>query len=536
MKKAVQFFLIFLLTIPFNSSAQNGLKDGTSLADLQLNFTNMMQLRARFPSVSSLRAVNYVPVCFHLVAKDDGTGRVNEARVLDILCSWNQFYARNNVDIQFYIKDNFKYIDKTIIYNSPNSFNGTNLLRAQKCSDALNIFFVNAISTNSTEIINFQYSNRPSETEPPYSNDWILLQNNAAAATPDIMWRVSATYFGLVPTYFGSECLSFLIPRDTLCVPESVTCSNRTIVELERVARTGARANCSQKGDGFCDTQAEYDAFGISIDRGCHYQGKIKDADCVRLAPDLTNVMSIGYYEATCAPLIFSTEQKNALRNNYFNLPERAYIRSNNTPSLADLIQPTQFSPANGTTTTYFNNIYLDWENTVGAIGYIVEISRFDPRFGTGGFEFSFHTKTSDFNMNAANMGAGTFLQGRKFYWRVRPYSAYKVCNTVSGFSSFTTGIINGGTEIDGVSGIVLLPNPINKSPILNLKMTNLTAFEGRIEIFDLAGKLIQSEKRDFKSGDLLEEINVENLGNGLFILKIVSGKSSISKRFIVQK
>jgi hypothetical protein len=534
MKKTIQCFLFILLAYPLSISAQNTYKDGTSMSDFQLNFKNMLELRARFPSVATSRAVSYVPVCFHLVAKDDGTGRVDEARVLDMICEWNRFYERNGVDIQFYIKDDFRYINKTVLYNTPNSFLGINNLLAQKRSDALNIFMTNVIDwTNPNELIFSQYVSRTSATDTPYSADWILLQNSVSTL-PDILSRVSAFFFGLVPTNFGSECIQTSPFRDTICVPSSVTCANGTLIEPERVARTGARVNCSRTGDGFCDTPADYGVTGIGQGTTCTYTGKIKDADCVLLSPDVNNILSVWNMVATCSPATLSIEQKNAIRNNYLNLPQRAYIRSSNTPSLIDIMPPTQLTPAIGATTTFFNNITLDWENVNGAIGYIVEVSRYSD-FVSPNSTFKFNAKTSDFIINSSNTSPTFFQQGLKYYWRIRPYGNYKTCVATSQIKNFTTGTLNANAEIEGVLDVLLSPNPLSKMDILSLKMTNSTPFDGEIKIFGAVGQLIKSEKRHFNSGDLIEQIDVDKLINGLFILKVESNKGSIQKRFTVQ-
>jgi hypothetical protein len=125
--------------------------------------------------------------------------------------------------------------------------------------------------------------------------------------------------------------------------------------------------------------------------------------------------------------------------------------------------------------------------------------------------------------------------QNAKYYWRVRPFGSYKTCSITSEIRDFTTGTLSANKEIEGISQISLSPNPLSKTTLLSLKMTNSTPFEGTIKLFDVAGKLMQSEKRLFKSGELIEEINVNKLNNGLFILMIETEKGTINKRFIIQ-
>jgi hypothetical protein len=535
MKKTTQLLLFILLAYPLSIAAQKVVKDGTSMADLQLNLRNMMALRARFPTVAASRAVSFVPVCFHLVAKDDGTGRVEEARVLDLLCKWNGDYQRNGVDIQFYIKDNFKYINKTILYTKTRSTGSDSLLQKQKCSDALNIFITNTIEGNEPlEMPWSKYVNRISNTAAPYSADWILLSSNGLENT-NVATYISAVYFGLVPTYFGSECYYAVI--DSVCAPDSVTCDGTIKVALERVARTGARANCSQAGDGFCDTPADYVTASFVASApivNCAYAGKLKDVDCERLILPINNIMGF-LYSGGCSAQVFTTEQKNAMRNNYLNLPQRAYIRSTNTPSLIEVTTPTQLTPAMGATTPYFNTVNLDWEDINGVLGYSVEVSRLSS-FVASTATFKFVTKTSNFTLNVSNTSPNFFQQSGKYYWRVRPFGNYKTCGSAtSEIRNFTTGTLIATKEIEGISDISLSPNPLSKTAILSLKMTNPTPFEGTIKVLDVAGKLLQSEKKLFKSGELIEQINVDKLNNGLFILMIETEKGTINKRFIVQ-
>ena len=139
------------------------------------------------------------------------------------------------------------------------------------------------------------------------------------------------------------------------------------------MARTGATANCNRAGDGFCDTPADYATFAINDIINCVYSGKIKDADCVLLSPDVANVMSFG--ALNCQNNTISGEQINAMKNNYTNLSQRKYLRDGNKlPNLTELTAPSLLSPLN-TTTTFFNDIELDWTDVAGAIGYAVELS-----------------------------------------------------------------------------------------------------------------------------------------------------------------
>ena len=95
----------------------------------------MIALRERFPVVAPMRAVAYVPVWFHLVAKSDGTGRVGMNKILEMLCEWNRLYSINGVELQFYIKG-INNINNTGLYSGPRSFAGENAIRCGFPSEA----------------------------------------------------------------------------------------------------------------------------------------------------------------------------------------------------------------------------------------------------------------------------------------------------------------------------------------------------------------------------------------------------------------
>ena len=71
-------------------------------------------------------------------------------------------------------------------------------------------------------------------------------------------------------------------------------------------------------------------------------------------------------------------------------------------------------------------------------------------------------------------------------------------------------------------------PNPA--SNILNIDISELANNEGNIEIFDLSGRIVQSMKT------IEEKINISNLENGIYLIKIKNNTDIYSAKFIVNK
>jgi hypothetical protein len=528
MKKIAFFLLSSFFLGPLSINAQNSASHhscGTSVETQEVLFKNMVELRHRYPNVATSRAIAYIPVWFHLVAKTDGTGRTTEANVAEMLCEWNKIYAANGLEMQFYIKG-FNRIDYDPLYNGPQSFDGSNRMAATKKADGMNVYLVNNSGTGTEPagtVILAYYANRQTTTDAEYASDWIVVSNNQVnAANATTIAHESGHFFSLAHTFYGWENSPFQPTPSAPCAPASVNYNGR-IITVERVARTGTSRNCDVAADGFCDTPEDYN-FGFGAN-SCTYSGIAKDPQCVSVNPDETNVM--GYFLGCLKK--FSAEQITAIRNNYLNHAKRAYLRSGNiTPALTAAI-PTLISPANSAITPYFNNISLDWSDVPSAIGYTVEVSKFSSFTSSK----AFFVTPSNFNVNALNT-ANYFVAGVTYYWRIKAIVPFNNCtNSASG--TFRTGTLNAVNEIAGVSQLTVSPIPLPINQLLSIEMTSETAFDGKIRLFNMTGQLMKSENRRFEIGYSVQNISVADLTIGTYILTIESDKGVLNKRIVIQ-
>ena len=530
MKKGLILFLFGCFLTPLSMSAQNTaahnhLQCGTSIEDQQVLYNSMVELRKRYPNVATSRAVSYIPVWFHMVAKSDGTGRTTQANVAEMLCAWNKIYEDNGLEMQFYIKG-FSEINLDALYNGPQSFGGTNRMLTTKKTDAMNIYLTgNAGDGTGTGVVLAYYSNRGSTADAEYSYDWIVCSNrevNAASAytiahEAGHMFSLPHTFFGWETTPFADVC--------TPCAPATVNYNGR-FTQVEKVARTGAGSNCTTAADGFCDTPEDYN-FGFYWNgAGCNWSGVTKDPDCVAVNADETNIMS---YFLSCLRT-FSTEQKNAIRTNFLNHPKRAYLRNASTPLLTSST-PRLITPANGATTNFFNNVQFDWDDVPGATGYYIDVSLLSS-FGTS--LKSQYVTSSDANFNSTTSG-GALLADRTYYWRVKAIVPYKNCENTSLSGNFRTGLVNNVNEIAGVSHFNLSPNPLSKVQNLSLEMNSDNAFDARVKLYNVTGQLMKTENRRFAAGFSVQTISVSDLTNGTYILTVESEKGVLNKRVVIQ-
>ena len=531
MKKILVITLLFsLFFTPLSIKAQQTTPKpavcGLSTQDADILFNEMIALRERFPVVAPMRAVAYVPVWFHLVAKSDGTGRVQMNKMLEMLCEWNRLYAVNGVELQFYIKG-INNIDNSSLYDSPHSFGGDQAIRSNKKNDGMNVYMVNNANdpAQPTATVLGYYLNTGNGL--PYEADWFIVTNSQATLGGAVtIAHEAGHFFTLSHPFYGWETCPFKPTSTTPCAPATVSCFGGGTYSVENAARTGSDANCSTAGDGLCDTPANYNlGFGYN---GCTYVGLTCDPKGVKIDPDETNIMD---YFTGCETK-FSAMQKTAMQNNYLNSSNRGYIRVGNVaPTITTLDLPALNAPIGGVTTTYFNNFTLTWAAVTGATGYVVEIAKtltfFDSRILV--------STTNSLNVNSIKLPNYLTASGQNYYWRVKPYSNYVFCSAFTTRQNFVAGGINGTKEISGISNFEVSPNPLSKNQFLQLNMTSERAFDAQVKLYNVAGQLVQSEKKRFEVGFSSQNLNVSNLNNGLYILTIESENGVINKKVVIR-
>jgi hypothetical protein len=534
MKKIITVLLALTFYTSLSILAQNRHLSntcGTSYEDLHTLFERMMENRARFSKTVQMRAVAYIPLSLNLVSKSDGTGRISESRILDYLADINTTYAANGLEMQFYIKY-MNYIKDDGIYTAPKSFVNANRTYSYRKRDAMNIFFSNSLDDD-PNVVSLGYYLAAGSNDLNYGADWIFINNKEVlSGTSSTLEHEMGHFFSLGHTFKGWENCPFMPTAVSPCAPKTVPCTGAVV---ENVARTGPDANCSTAADGFCDTPADYN-FGFGW-TGCNYTGIAKDPKCVAVDPDESNLM--GYFTDNCASK-FSTEQKNAMRNDYLNNQYRKYLRDGNiTPSLVEMTAPTLQIPTNASTTTSYTNINFDWSDVNGvtanepnnASGYIFEISTFSSFIINSN---SFRVPTSNFNLLTSKLPTNFMKPGTRYFWRVRPYSAYKTAFSYVPAFSFFTGTLNAVSDISSVENFTVSPNPVVENKTITINLTSTNQLNATVKINNVAGQVVLSEKMRFETGVNAKYLNINTLNKGLYILTIEAENGVLNKKLVV--
>ncbi|RME99459.1 MAG: hypothetical protein D6772_07705, partial [Bacteroidetes bacterium] len=220
------------------------------------------------------RTTRYIPIKFHLSAKDDGTGRISENRVLDQLCELNEDFAP--YDMQFFLADgSFNYIDDTD-YHENHLAVQTSVMQRQRDSRAINVFVVdNANSANGGEQEGtvLAYYNIP--------RDWIVITASYVRANDATLSHEIGHFFSLLHTFNGYES-----------EPHNTPDVNAPVISPDGRTRTefADGSNCASAGDFLCDTPADYNN-GLGASR-CELSLNILDPRGEAIDPDERNYVS----------------------------------------------------------------------------------------------------------------------------------------------------------------------------------------------------------------------------------------------------
>ncbi len=534
MQHFTKLIYVFLFSLLFSNSIFAQIPTcGISDVDRAVNVDILLKTRAEFQNFVRPRvSINYVPVYFHLVSKSDGTGRVAEFRVLDMLCGWNKYYADNGLSLQFYIKG-FNYINSDAAYNTPRALSGDAVIREAKQADGMNIFINGVAGATANDGVLAYYTNKSYNTDPSYANDWIvMIKSEASLVSSSTIAHECGHFYSLLHPFNGWESKSFKATQSNACA--GVYAADGTTL-TERVSRDDRDKNCLSSGDFMCGTQADY-AQGLGWNGGCTWSGIDKDPLCVPLNIDSKNIMS---YFIGCAST-FSDDQKAAIESNYANVSGRAYLRAGNKPqNTTPLGNNVLNSPIGKVTTPNYNNITLSWNATTGASSYILEISQYssfdiDPR--------RFVVTSTSFVMNNSKFEAGYLVPNTQYFWRVRGFSPYVTCPntalTISGFSltgQFTTGTTSAVNQIPGVKSFSIQPNPSSASVgYVDIAVATENAFEATIKIIDMRGVVQSIQKERFYVGLNTIQAKTSNLTQGIYIIAVESENNVMNERLIV--
>jgi len=450
----------------------------------------------------------YIPVKFHMVAKNDGTGRVKGNSVLSQMSILIEDYKK--LGMYLYIDEfSFNYLNSTAIYENPGTF-VPNII-AQKDDNAMNIFICENADTDggAGTVLGF-YSP---------TGDYIVIRNSDVRDATSSLTHEVGHFFGLPHTFFGWEGVStFYGWTNGWDVSQfngqynSTTCpGNNYPAELMNMS------NCTVSGDKICDTPPDYN-FGFGTSE-CFWPNTLKDINGDIIDPQENNIMS---YFLTCDEYVFTQGQIDVMFAN-FNSGFRDYLKSTYIPDTTEIMSNHELlSPAEGEVLEYYTNISLDWTEADGATNYLVSVT------SQSGDLQEFYV--SDTKLILDELEPNFF-----YFWEVRPYNdAYTDTDLVNGF--FTTGseINTSVTESELIQNVVVFPNPGRTGQDINVSLSMEESNDVTISLIDMTGRVVTTKTQNLNQGENNVSINAVT-ESGIYFLKLDSVDGSTYKKVVIQ-
>ena len=352
-------------------------------------------------------AIVYVPIQYHIIGTDAGTGYYPIKDLLAVHCLMNQRFSRSQ--IQFYLYAAPHYIKNTRYFNMSDGNVDRDMKNGNNIADVCNVYIVqNAVSSGVTVC---GYA-----TFPGFGRQGIVVQKSCMDATSSTLTHEMGHFLGLPHTFSGWE------GRDATAAATSTD---------ERVNGS----NCATRGDRFCDTPADF----ISDRWNCPYTGAKTDfnGDLYRTVLDGQFFMS---YSNDGCQTKFSIDQEAEMvevRNISRSGMNRYTVPSVLNPASTNLVSPTNASINVAPFTS------LVWNKSADATHYHVMMST------SSSFAFNVLIDTITADTSFLLRGANT---ATTYYWKVLPMTLGATCGTYTPTRSFTTSALSASLVITNIT------------------------------------------------------------------------------------
>lgn len=421
--------------------------------------------------------VDSIPLSIHIVSKTDGSGRYRLDHLLTVLCQLNTRYKP--VGFYFYVKWPVHFIKNTSYYVHDH-WNGSQMMSQNNVPNTTNVYFVNDPAGACG-----YYT---------YGEDAVAISNNCSAPNSTTLTHEIGHYFGLPHTFSGWE-------------------NGQTPANPEKVTR-GPGANCSTAGDMFCDTEADY----LGARWNCPYSGTKVDQNGQKYHPDSSLYMA--YSDDACMTR-FSNQQIGRMQNRLAT--GRTYLLNANSPTGSATID-TNINILYPKGTVYSNLRSVWWNKVSGAQAYYVKVGL---SLGTMILQDTITADTSiTLNISMVNNGLYSVT--------VVPLSDVNVCmdaqkRVVFSYTDATTSVTN---VAGATNALTLYPNPANQTVTLKL---DAAAGNYTLQVSNISGQKVMEQMITHQGGSSSVAFPVNQLPNGLYLVKLSGSREVWTEKLVVQ-
>ena len=478
-------------------------------------------------SLEKSMATIYLPVTIHIVGSDDTLGMAPLEAVLSSFCQLNEDFLAS--DIQFFIEGPIRYIYETAFFDHDSVKAGGIRMLQYNIPNTINVYFVGSPAGNcgyNLPYAGIAMSNScmNGHTFAHEMGHCLKLPHTFLGWEGGIGWNGSPVqvFNGPAPERVTINYTDF---KDTIFLNDTLIIDT---VYVEKVARSGASANCDYAADGFCDTPADYLAYRWVCSSTNRFSSVVqRDPDTVAFNSDGWYIMSYAYDECQVG---FSLEQTDAMRTfvqtqrpnwlynqNPFNDPVSAAVLLSPSPGA---IIPTTFSPR------------FEWAASQGATHYLLEIYK-EPYSTNQVVERVVVTDTFYQTSKLFTPRPNSF----PYAWRVLPYNNGYTCTGFSQPRFFNSAISSDVSNVPLIEiNWTLNPNIISAGSALKMQISDVDPQDIQMNIYSAAGIMLWNSSFEITQSQDLEIRIPSEWTSGLYFieLKTKSGYKKV-KKFVIR-
>ncbi len=481
--KKILFFLFLLLNIGLFAQKDNfcGTKGGRSewLKNYQ---KNKKSITTRGDTLL------YVPLTVHILGDDNGKGYFGYNQFLDAFCTLNNDFAP--VNIQFFLASPVSYINKTAWYGHAEFQAGSEMMEANNVPNTINCYIV---------------ANPAGNCGYDYPGVGIAL-NKGCTKKIDHTWAHEMGHeLSLPHTFSGWEGVSYDQDKGAPLMVNGI--------ETELLDGS----NCDIAGDGFCDTESDFlsNRWQCGADQKTSFDAKDAKGKSFKIRGDY--FMS---YALDACMSKFSTEQIEAMRANC--LTEKATFLAAKNPYKPLLGVAKQIFPADSASNVNANKMTLKWAKVKNADDYFLELGR------TGSF-----TESGNAIFVKDTFYTVTLLEGKKYFWRVRPYNfGFSCVNGTLQKRTFYTANAVETNEVLRLDDFLTYPNPVGENQEINVQFNADFDEKAMVLLSDYSGKTLQTKVLPIINGENKMTIKAD-FPRGVYFLQIKTRRGNKVEKVI---
>lgn len=506
MRFLVALFLWSILSFQLNAQ----LADDHSVCGLSLEDDDKLIQRTRAAisyidegNLERSDEIRYLPIKWTVFHRNDGSGGASDPIIETAHCNLNDFYTQFGTNIQFYLAE-INHVNNTNAYEDHWNA-GENTMINNKDWEVINVYV--PISANYDPNGNLNVAGYYSP-----GADWIVVgQGNLAGST---LAHELGHYLALPHPFRGwdNEFYDPDVHGEQVGTYAPGGFGQNAILNEKQDG-----SNCSQAGDLICDTPPDYNHFGPSW--GCNYTGGAKDPDGTLIDPDESNVMA---YFLNCNPKIMSQGQIDVINADINQRIAFGNLYELDNPNPGPVSETTIIAPEDATEIQNNLSIDFEWAASENAEGYELWID-WVPTFSLDPYIIS--TTETSLTFNGADL-----IQEKKYYWRVKPVSAFNSCTDFTPTSTFFTSILSSVNDNFESERLTIYPNPASADDKLTVDWVGI-ATDVDWQLLDLQGRMVAT----FNSANGNTSITVNTLSSGVYLLKGRSEDKNVVKKIIVR-